>query len=220
MSFLLADCKELNFGELVAVNGGCSGGMACSGEFASGGGKTALVLGCAGSTSSMQVIDSQKSSRAGTRTEELADMPKSWICGTPLFTMPQSAMVADCSGMIANKFAKENGLKNSGEWGNYLACEHSSGKPVVLTADSVYKNYYKNMASDCMNSVSKGYVFFDFDNNGTYDHMEYYESNGKGSYTCWESENNKFIGKQTYNWANDKNGKGNSFATAKFVRLQ
>ena len=37
MSFLLADCKELDFGELLAVNGGCSGGGSCSGGYSGGG---------------------------------------------------------------------------------------------------------------------------------------------------------------------------------------
>ncbi|MCR4953294.1 MAG: hypothetical protein K6A43_04385 [Treponema sp.] len=38
MSFLLADCKELDFGELLAVNGGCAGGGSCSGGYSGGGG--------------------------------------------------------------------------------------------------------------------------------------------------------------------------------------
>ena len=38
MSFLLADCKELDFGELLAVNGGCAGGGVCSGGYGGGGG--------------------------------------------------------------------------------------------------------------------------------------------------------------------------------------
>ncbi|MCR4733395.1 MAG: hypothetical protein K5829_00090 [Treponema sp.] len=38
MSFLLTDCKELDFGELLAVNGGCAGGGSCGGGYSGGGG--------------------------------------------------------------------------------------------------------------------------------------------------------------------------------------
>jgi hypothetical protein len=109
--------------------------------------------------------------------------------------------------IIAYNLAVDNGHQ-AGSWdGN------------TQTVNQIFSGNYASEAETAPEAGSCGYVFYDWNNDGTFDHMEYYESNSYGSYTVYETDGiNENTQAVTYYSASDTNGKTQT-GSAAFVAL-
>ncbi len=109
--------------------------------------------------------------------------------------------------IIAYNEAIDHGIKDPGSWsGNHDNVE------------TIYKNNYAEEGSDTAKSNTSGYVFYDCDNNGTYEHMEYYSAGAGSKYTCWTTDGIKNPVPVTYDSTVDSNGHAKT-GKATFVSL-
>lgn len=199
--FSFDDCLELGYEQLLEVNGGCGSGYSRTSSSGSCGGG----YGCGAVRSS---INSSSGSCGGGSVSSV--FSSNGACGNGkslLYQTPSNPNDYHCD-IIAYNQAVKHGEKNLGTWdGN------------ALTVDQIYNNYYEGKGTD--NSVKKnssGYVFYDWNNDGTYDHMEYYTASNNSEYTVYVTDGITNPVAVTYNSFIDKNGHA-SKGTATFVSL-
>lgn len=214
--FSFDDCLELGYEQLLGVNGGCGIGYSrtsssgsCGGGYGSGAGysSTNSTSGSCGGISIRSVSNINGSCGGGSVSSVFNS---NGACGNGkslLYQTPSNPNDYHCD-IIAYNQAVDHGEENLGAWdGN------------ALTVDQIYKNYYEGQGTD--NSVKKnssGYVFYDWNNDGTYDHMEYYTAGNNSKYTVYETDGITNPVAITYDSKIDNNGHA-SKGTATFVSL-
>ena len=103
--------------------------------------------------------------------------------------------------IIAWNHAVDAGLNPAGK-------KNKSWDGNELTVDAIFNNHYADEAAEFDSSLAgkKGYIFYDWTGDGTFDHMEYCEIENGGSYKYFS--NNGFEQGETLvpqNFAKDKN---------------
>ena len=104
--------------------------------------------------------------------------------------------------------AVEHGASNPGDWdGN------------VSSVNEIYNENYEGQGTSSPNSNTSGYIFYDFDNDGSMDHMEYYETGSDSTYTVFQTDGISDTTQVVYDSNVDSNGSASS-GTATFVPIQ
>lgn len=185
--------EVLNYEQLLKVNG-AGGGSGGSG----GGGGPSGPSSSSGSSSS----SSGYSSCGGGSTSS------SGGSSHPSYQTPTNSNDYHCD-IIAYNEAVSNGAQNPGNWdGNNQ------------TVNQIYNNNYSGQGTNnSVQSNTSGYVFYDWDSNGTYDHMEYYSSGSGNNYTVYVTDGISNPTPTTYNSATDSNGHA-ATGTATFVPIR
>ena len=111
--------------------------------------------------------------------------------------------------IIAYNQAIDNGVQNPGNWnGN------------SQTVNQIYSNYYSEQGTiNYVPNNTSGYVFYDWDRNGTYDHMEYYSAGSGSNYTVYVTDGIDNPTPVQYNFKTDINGHA-ADGNATFVPIQ
>ena len=111
--------------------------------------------------------------------------------------------------IIAYNQAIDNGVQNPGNWnGN------------SQTVNQIYSNYYSEQGTiNYVPNNTSGYVFYDWDRNGTYDHMEYYSAGSGPNYTVYVTDGIDNPTPVQYNFKTDINGHA-ADGNATFVPIQ
>ncbi len=114
---------------------------------------------------------------------------------SPHYQTPTNPNDYHCD-IIAYNEAVDNGAQNPGTWdGN------------SQTVNQIYNNNYSGQGTT--NSVpnnTSGYIFYDWDCNGTYDHMEYYTAGSDSNYTVYVTDGINNSTPTQYNSTTDSNG--------------
>lgn len=120
--------------------------------------------------------------------------------------------------IIAWNHAVDAGLNPAGD-----GVENWNGNK--LTVNDIFNNYYKDKATDFNSDLAgkKGYIFYDWNGQGKYEHVEYCEINENGS-GYWYYKNNGYEKGEEYvstTFANDSNAsaKDDGNGKLKFVAL-
>ena len=104
--------------------------------------------------------------------------------------------------------AVDHGATNPGDWdGN------------VSSVDEIYNENYIGQGASTPQTNSYGYVFYDFDNDGIKDHMEYYETGTGSTYTVFQTDGISDTRQVVYDSNVDSNGSAYS-GEATFVPIQ
>jgi hypothetical protein len=195
MSFLLNRrlddfARELDFDQLLAVNGGCGGAFTGDSGYTGGGGENHGYNPYGSGSSSP--------SSSGTCSGGTSSIPHQ--------TAYDPEHVDHCD-IIAYNETIDHGIKDPGAW--------NGNKDNVK---KIYENNYTGKGSDTAQSNTSGYVFYDCDNNGTYEHMEYYSAGAGNKYTCWTTDGITNPVPVTYDSTVDSNGHAKT-GKATFVSL-
>lgn len=230
MKMDLEEFLELNVDELTAVNGGGSG--TCSGSSwagdcdyysestrGSGGsssgscsgsssGVSAGTSGSCGGSSTVGTCSGSSSGASGT-AGTCGGSTGTTTTGTTSSLPYQTADNPNdfhCD-IIAYNEAIDHGITDPGTWnGN------------TDNIETIYENNYVGKGSDTAQSNTSGYVFYDCDSNGTYEHMEYYSAGAGNKYTCWTTDGITNPVPVTYDSTVDSNGHAKT-GKATFVSL-
>jgi len=90
-----------------------------------------------------------------------------------------------------------------------------------VTVNTIYQNQFASRASSSFSANQKGYIFYDDGNDGTMDHMEYFEASADGHhYTVWTTDGKNNPTPKVYDYYSDINGHRSDGTIAKFVALQ
>ena len=87
-----------------------------------------------------------------------------------------------------------------------------------LTVNQIL-DYYPNNRNNTPVANTEGYVFYDWQNDNVFDHMEHYEAGSGTNYTVWQTDGRDDPILRAYDSLQDSNGSGAPGATAIFVPL-
>ena len=211
------DYSMLSYEQLLEVNGAigsCSGGNAGASSSCAGVGYSSSSGSSSGTGS---LISSSSSSCSGGGSYYVGGTSSSSSCGgsgynrdtsTLKYQTPSNVKDYHCD-IIAYNLAIDNGVQNPGNWnGN------------SQTVNQIYSNYYSEQGTiNYVPNNTSGYVFYDWDRNGTYDHMEYYSAGSGSNYTVYVTDGIDNPTPVQYNFKTDINGHA-ADGNATFVPIQ
>ena len=173
-SFTKSDYVVLSYEQLLQVNG--AGGSSSGGGGPSGPSGNLTDRGYPSSTDLNTGNSSSSSNNSSSGTISKPTSSSSYNNASPNYQTPVNSDDYHCD-IIAYNEAVKNGASNPGNWdGN------------TNTVNQIYHNNYEGQGSSSPSNGDSGYVFYDLDNNGTMDHMEYYESGSGSNYTVYRTD--------------------------------
>ena len=197
MKFDLADFWELDTKALMAINGGgtCGGGSCSSGGSSyRGGGSCSSSSSYGGSCGSGSYGGSCGGGNLSNKNNELK------------YQIPYDANDYHCDIKAYNE-AIDHGATNPGNWNGNLN-----------SVDEIYNENYEGMGTNSPQANTSGYVFYDFNNDGKFGHMEYFEAGSGSSYTVFQNDGISDSTEVIYNSNVDCNGSAGS-GNAIFVQI-
>ncbi|AEJ20321.1 hypothetical protein [Gracilinema caldarium] len=203
MKMFLEGFQELDHGELIKVNGGYATIWADTTNntaVQNNGYSNAGSLGSGYSTNSsiygyiaIGSVNPYGNVASAVPAEQVCTNPDDYHCD-----------------IIAYNEAVEHGVSNpgTGDWNK-------------VTVNTIYENQFATKAGASFSANQKGYIFYDDGNDGTMDHMEYFEASADGHhYTVWTTDGKNNPTPTVYDYNSDINGHAKTGTIAKFVVLQ
>ena len=202
MKLFLEGFQELDHGELIKVNGGYATMWAETTN------NTAVPNSSYQSVGSYNTGYPNVGSSTGDTTA--GSMSSYWNIAS---TVPAEQVCTNPSDyhcdIIAYNKAVEHGITNpgTGDWNR-------------INVNTIYNDQFASKASSSFKANQKGYIFYDDGNDGTMDHMEYFEASADGHhYTVWTTKGIEDPIPKVYDYYSDINGSRSDGTIAKFVAL-